>query len=1622
MKKRILSLLLALVMLVGLLPASVLAANQEPPSVTAYFSLTDDDKYVVGDNAGGGSQRVLAYQKVTVPYFDLALYGLEDYYFRSETYTPGESTSGSTDEPYGQITLLHLFIYELERDFCGLAEDQCGKGYLKEKNLIGTDVFNVSGSSGSFFMQNIWNHDLNLLYYVNYQFPIASEGYGSTADQILLREGDVVSMSLYTDWSFYSDDAAGFHHLGTPTNMVQGPIEAKSDETLNLTLYRSSAAMGDKEHQTACGNLDVYYTRADSAPSGDVTQWDSCGTTDENGAISIDLKKLGVTAGDYIFSVAGQANSSKVVVSCPGGTRVSVKSSGETPTETNYLRNVEFASEYDVDEGEDYTFDMSPKFSPDVHDYTILIPDTEYSFYPFLTFRSDVPDDFAATFQFEDLDGEEQTVPYDTAEKDGDYYDTYWDYNVIDNNCYGTTLKLTVPVGSGSEVYTFTVKRLPTLLRNTVRLTSSMDSDATVYGVTGFNNTVYSGYTAAIPYDGAYLSYTPFAAKPAYTVKVNGEEFASGTKLDAAKLWQGEAGSRHFDLTITVQNEDAGTATTAYTVACTELPTGLRITQNPKKTVYAIGESFDPTGMVVSVQYEGGSVDIPHEDLTITPQTFQNANENTVVTVSYGGLSANLTVSVRTLALTKGTGTQEDPYILDSAADLKTLSALVGAGDSYAGKYFKITSDITLPAGWTPIGGPKAGKTWTPTINKKDMNLFSGYMDGAKADGFGCYTITIPAGGKTILGGIEHASLSNLNIYGEKIDGYGVVEYYSNIGYGNSPSITITNVTLKSGSHTKYAGFIGGYASGSNDVILRNCTVEEGVIIGDDGTFPEWREELKASFPYPYGPDSVQYTDMIGSFGGAMSGTIENCVSHAKVYGRRYVGGIMGFKGQSMGDCIIRNCIFDGEVHATGSFAGGILGGGYSASSAPNTPAATVENCVVTGSVTGETYVGGIFGGEEQLKQCWNNGIGYIRSNYFTGTVQATGTDGVAGGIIGYMHSLDCYNVITNNYYLAGSATSGIGKVNSANVDTAAGTQYGRTDDPLGADAEKLASAFQPSDLTDGTLVSKLNAAGTGKAWAQGASAPVLSGEKRVVRLKSTTLNSMNASTFRQATGYDAFSGKKVTVTYSDGSTEEITAADCALSGIDFTKTGYQLASLFYKGYQLCFGVNVTAGGTAAANPKTAVKVSVLGDTIHDVTEDSIHSYANDDLIPWLTDLTVLVDSDATALDVFDRACAAYGLGYSARSSADGSKAISSVTALSGLTLTDQSNKQSDGESYSRWLYSVDGAAPLATIDKEKVSASLLVYFTDDYTFDSVPVITAAIDALSSSPTEEAISSIDAQLKTLSPVALASISNLELLAQSRDMLAVNKAAAAIDAIGDVTLSSGSTIAAAREAYEALTDDQKNLVPNCQLEALMDAEIRYEILVAASAAAPAAAKPAKAPKADSVKALPFTDVASDCWYYGSVKFAYENGLMVGTGANEFSPNADTTRGMVVTFLARMEGVNTSGGSVWYEAGRQWAMENSISDGTNMEDVITREQLVTMLCRYAKLKGCDVSDLASLSGYTDASSVSDWALQSMQWAVSVGLIAGRSAATLAPQGTATRAETATVLMRFAQNVAK
>ena len=328
-----------------------------------------------------------------------------------------------------------------------------------------------------------------------------------------------------------------------------------------------------------------------------------------------------------------------------------------------------------------------------------------------------------------------------------------------------------------------------------------------------------------------------------------------------------------------------------------------------------------------------------------------------------------------------------------------------------------------------------------------------------------------------------------------------------------------------------------------------------------------------------------------------------------------------------------------------------------------------------------------------------------------------------------------------------------------------------------------------------------------------------------------------------------------------------------------------------------------------------------------------------------------------------------------------------------------------------------DAAAEQERIDRAAAAAvDNLIDAIGEVTLESKTAIEAARAAYNALTNDQKLLVENYNVLTAAEAELA-----RLEAEAKDK-ADREAAAQVDEMIErlfpVNRYSGPAIRMARAAYEALTADQKALVKH--YDDLIKAEAEFAAIPPLRPVGPT--KPSKPSTPDTSKDnLPFTDVTSGSWYYDGVKYACDNGLMNGTGANAFNPNADTTRSMIVTILARMEGVNTSGGATWYTAGRAWAMENGISDGTNMEGKITREQLAAMLYRYAKMKGYDVSASASLSGYTDASSVSGWAKEAMQWAVGSGLIQGSGNA-LTPQANASRAQIATILMRFAQSIAK
>ena len=174
----------------------------------------------------------------------------------------------------------------------------------------------------------------------------------------------------------------------------------------------------------------------------------------------------------------------------------------------------------------------------------------------------------------------------------------------------------------------------------------------------------------------------------------------------------------------------------------------------------------------------------------------------------------------------------------------------------------------------------------------ENLYPFSGTIDGAKegADGE-CWTLTVPQNGLPLLGYVKGATVKNLNLTGERINGYGLVNNFEGVGLSGN-AITIENVTIKSGTKIVKSGLLGAnmnenpYAGVSAAFVasIKNCTIEAGAVIGCDGD-----------------------QNMIGGFAGRMQGTIENCKNYGTVKGKNIVGGIIGTRDNALKTCTVKN-------------------------------------------------------------------------------------------------------------------------------------------------------------------------------------------------------------------------------------------------------------------------------------------------------------------------------------------------------------------------------------------------------------------------------------------------------------------------------------------------------------------------------------------------------------------------------------------------------------------------------------------------------------------------------------------------------------------------------------------
>ena len=628
-----------------------------------------------------------------------------------------------------------------------------------------------------------------------------------------------------------------------------------------------------------------------------------------------------------------------------------------------------------------------------------------------------------------------------------------------------------------------------------------------------------------------------------------------------------------------------------------------------------------------------------------------------------------------------GSGTKEDPYQLTSEDDLIKLRRIVNEDNQWcSGVHFKMMNDIVLSSTWEPIGTKidKSPEIEDVAKKKYEWRAFSGVFDG---DG---HKLTVATEGKPLFNFTSDATIKNLNIYGEKINGNGLIDdlfadYGADGNYwtGVPDCVTIQNVHLLKGSSTLRSGFMLGSGSGKNTITIEGCVVEDGVKIGYSGELSN-----------------------IGSFvGGDFNGQINNSYSKANVYGKDNIGGLAGKKGQSMGMCEIRNSHFSGNLVATGDWVGGLIAKGYTDKSAPNTMAVSIINSYVDGNVTGKDYVGGLFGGEGGLEQCWDEC--WIKDSFFYGTITATGNN--VGGIIGYMRSIDKCQHIENNYFYekSGNVTELIGKVEKYDKTK----DFGFDDAALKAYQDNMGSAKTAEEFKNGTVKDLLNEGSDYKNWTQGENAlyPTLLGASVVTRLD---ISGTYKTEYYLGEDLD-LTGMKITAVYSDGKTVTVdpTDADVTITGYDKNKNEVQKLTLSYKGAS----VEITVKVLKSSN--ITVYFTLLGDTVHD--DGTTHTLADNTLTEWLPRTGYSVDLNATVLDVVQAAFAANDITFVNEKG----NYISSVT-YNDVTLTEKMNS---AEMKSGWMYTLNGVHSGNAVNEQFLNSGdeIIFHWTDDYTKES---------------------------------------------------------------------------------------------------------------------------------------------------------------------------------------------------------------------------------------------------------------------------------------------------------------
>ena len=576
-------------------------------SVTVYVTISSDGAPIIGKDDGG---TILSHLEVKVPYFPLSLYGLDDF---NRYHTENGSGSYTDNEIVQRPTLLHLYIYMLERYYLGVAEKDCGKGTSGLLEFTGSgegvndmlggsykDTRNallISGSATSMYMQNFWGHDENLMYYRNHVYPLMSAGWGSTADYILLSDNDTIDLAMFSNWSFWT--------YGAFARFDKDDYTAKVGEKITFETQKydtKSVSDGGTESFEPITGLNVKLYNENWEQQQELTSEGSSYTLDTASLKAGTYYLLGydpnygtenacyapATAKVVLTSEAPQPCQwdEGVVTTEPTCTTAGVKTfscsvHGETRTEelpalghsfgaggqcircgekAAYLSTLRLTA---YNGSGDYAF--TPEFDGKTAEYQVAVPDADgFSAFLWATLSENAPEGSTIKAEWTNLyNGKTQSTAITSGKTSGQSLANF------SRDAKPNTVTLTVGVDGNTQTYTLTSFRTPTL--------SALNVTGARMNETFSHRT--AEYTIDTTADSITLSATPY--QDGYTVTYNGAESGEWTLQDGENV-----------MTVVVSNADG--LSTSYTVKATKHAIcKVRAELDPENALLVMYDSFN---------------------------------------------------------------------------------------------------------------------------------------------------------------------------------------------------------------------------------------------------------------------------------------------------------------------------------------------------------------------------------------------------------------------------------------------------------------------------------------------------------------------------------------------------------------------------------------------------------------------------------------------------------------------------------------------------------------------------------------------------------------------------------------------------------------------------------------------------------------------------------------------------------------------------------------------------------------------------------------------------------------------------------------------------------------------